>query len=463
MKSYILIAALSMTLLSCGKDLDILPEQNVEEGIVLNSDEKVKKVLNGAYDVMASTDLYGGDLQLFSELLAADDEIRWRGTYNEPKEVADKAMTATNSFITATWLRAYNLINITNNILSALDVVVEADRDRVKGEALFLRGAMYFELVKLFSKPYSAGNVTSNPGVPIVLTPTRGIDQSSYVARSSVEATYAQALSDLKEAENLLPVENGVYAQKVAAAAILSRVYLQMADYPGARDAANRAINYDGFAFATPYAKAFNAGKISKDDPESSLPESIFKTVVSAQDGGNDMFIYWSITYYGARSGDVSIEQKHLDLYPAGDARKDFFYKGTGNNLGGTNTMTRSGKWKYVNCAVTMIRLAEMYLTRAESNFRLGTTVGAAPLDDVNEIRTKHAALSPYGSVDLNTILLERKLELAHEGQGAADLKRLKKSANGFAYDADKMVFPIPQREVDASRKVIIQNPGYNP
>jgi hypothetical protein len=449
-----------MVMLSCDKKLDILPEQNVEEGVVLSTDERVKKVLNGAYEALASTDLYGGNIQLYSELLAADDEIRWTGTFNQPREIANKDMSTTNSFITASWLSAYNAINIANNILSAIDVVVPADQNRVRGEALFIRASIYFELVKLFGQPYSAGNAATSPGVPIVLTPTRDISEASYVPRSTVQATYEQVIKDLTEAETLLPTGSGERAQKAAAAGMLSRVYLQMANYAAARDAANRGIGYGGFTITQPYAKAFNSGRILSTDPVGSLPEAVFQIVVSAQDGGNSMHTYWSITLYGARSGDVSVMPKHLNLYDPADARRAIFYNGTGNSLGGANV--RSGKWKYIYSSLSIIRLSELYLTRAEANFRLGTSVGATPLADVNEIRTKHGGLPAYPSVDLAAILLERKLELAHEGQGAADLKRLKLSSNGFAYNANEMVMPIPQREVDASRGTIIQNEGYN-
>src|SRR6218665_58784 len=464
MRSYIISAILTLTIVSCAKKLDILPEQNVEEGVVLSTDEKVKKVLNGAYDALSSTDLYGGNFLLYSELLAADGEIRWAGTFNQPREVYNKAMTTTNSFITASWLSSYNVINICNNILSAIDVVVPSERDRVKGEALFIRGSVYFELVKLFGKPFAAGNTTTNLGVPIVLTPTRNISQASYVARSTVQETYDQVINDLTEAESLLPTGSGTRAQKAAAAAMLSRVYLQTANYVSARDAANRGIGYGGFTLSQPYAKAFNSGRNAAADPASTLSEGVFQTVVTAQDGGNSMHTYWSITLYGARSGDVVIEQKHLNLYDPSDARRALFYIGTGNSLTGINT--RSGKWKFIYSNLSIIRLSELYLTRAEANFRLSTSVGATPVDDVNQTRVIHAGLPALASVDLVAILNERKLELAHEGQAIHDAKRLKLTIAlglvSYAFDANELVMPIPQREVNASRNVVVQNDGYN-
>ena len=102
-----------------------------------------------------------------------------------------------------------------------------------------------------------------------------------------------------------------------------------------------------------------------------------------------------------------------------------------------------------------------MYLTRAECNFRLGTNIGATPAEDINDVirdRVGQAAIP----VTLDNILLERRLELAHEGQRIHDVKRLKGSIDGFAYDANKLVFPIPIREINAvGPDILKQNDGY--
>jgi starch-binding outer membrane protein, SusD/RagB family len=454
-RNIIILSMLSLFIVSCDKQIDLLPYQSVAEEVALTSDANVKKVLNGAYDAVSDEDVYGGNVLLFSELLASNDEIRWEGTFNEPDEIWQKSIIKTNSFVRDTWLGAFNTINLANNVISAINVVAPADQNRVKGEALYLRACMFFELVKLYAKPYSAGGVTTNLGVPLVLTPTKAIDASSYVARSTVEQTFTQIIADFNQAESLLPSVNPgsnattrmVYATKAAAAAMLSRVYLQMERYPDARDAANRAITEatnNGRSLATTYAAAFNNSVNS--------PEYLFAMQVNAQDGTNSMHTYWSIPSFGGRDGDISIQASHLAFYDPLDARRALFYSGAGE--------TRSGKWQQQYKVLPIIRLAEMYLTRAEANFRAGTVVGATPVADVNRTHQR-AGLTPFVVVTLADILLERKLELAHEGHAIADLKRLKQSADGFAYNDDEMVFPIPQREIDASRNILIQNPGY--
>ena len=101
----------------------------------------------------------------------------------------------------------------------------------------------------------------------------------------------------------------------------------------------------------------------------------------------------------------------------------------------------------------TTIRLAEMYLTRAEANFELGVGnyVGPnTPREDVNEVRDRVNA-TPILEVnfDLDDILLERKLELAFEGQLLHDLKRRQMDVGTEAYNSTSIIFPIPQRETD--------------
>ena len=106
-----------------------------------------------------------------------------------------------------------------------------------------------------------------------------------------------------------------------------------------------------------------------------------------------------------------------------------------------------------------VIRLAEMYLTRAEANFRQGTTVGATPLADVNLIR-RRAGLPDLTTVDLAAILKERASELAFEGNNLFESQRLKKSIATTAWNSPTLIMPIPQREMDVNKK-LVQNSGY--
>ena len=448
MKKLIIYTSLSIFILSgCAKKLEVLPTQSIDETEVFTSDANIKAALNGAYDAASSGSVLGGDMQMYSELLGSDDEVRWAGTFNDPREIWRKAIPTNNDYVRFTWTESYKAINICNNILNAIDIVNEDDRDRVKGEALFLRGTIYFGLVELYAKPYSTGNAASSPGLQIVTTPTVGnITDANFVPRSTVQATYDQIISDLTTAKGLLPAENGVYANTFAASAILSRVYLQMADYAKARDEATSIIDSPDspYFLESSYANAFNNSSNSSED--------IFAIQVSDKDGANDMHLHWSIPEFGARDGDVDIEETHLDLYyDSDDTRLALFYL---DDQG----IYRSGKWKLQFKNIPIVRLAEMYLTRAEALVRLG-----APGDGDADLKmiTDRAQIDPIAGATIADILLQRRLELAHEGQRVQDIKRLKGSADGFEWDANEMVFPIPLREINASKGALTQNDGY--
>jgi len=107
------------------------------------------------------------------------------------------------------------------------------------------------------------------------------------------------------------------------------------------------------------------------------------------------------------------------------------------------------------------VRLAEMYLTRAEANLRTGASVGATPASDLNLVRAR-AGLSPLPAATLTVaaILRDRNLELAFEGHRIHDLKCTRSDVAGLAFSSPKLVFPIPQREMDANTN-LVQNPGY--
>jgi len=436
---FLLLAGLT----ACDKYLDLEPAQSISENIALDSDRNVKNVLRGAYNVFRREALYNGNLLRNAELLGGDGEILWTGTFGGPRQIAQKTMFAENEDVRVQWMDSYNGINITNNVLSALDVVNADDRNRVEGEALFLRALFHFDLVRFYALPYVAGTTNSQLGVPIVATPTRGINENSFVARNTVEDVYTQVITDLNRASDLLPATNGVFATKSAADALLARVYLQKGDYQNARDRANTVIATQLYQLRPNYAAVFNNDNASSED--------IFVTQITSQDPASSMTIFFSTPPFGGRDGDIDILPGHLDLYEEDDQRLALFYMGSGE--------MRTGKWNNQFGVVNLIRLAEMHLIRAESNFRLGTSVGFSPADDVNTLRTR-AGLVPKDNVTLEDILLERRLELAHEGHKIHDLRRLMLNVGNRPYNSPELVFPIPAREIIANPN-LEQNTGY--
>jgi len=436
---YILFANLLLLATACDNKLDIEPQQSISEGIALNSDANVKLVLLGAYDNLSQEGVYGGDMVRDAELAGADGEIRWVGTFVDPREIFNHTMVPTNFYVEKTWAQAYAAINTCNNVLSALAVVNADDRIQVEGEARFIRAACYFELVRLYSKSYVAATAASDLGVPLVTEPTRGVNDASLVARASVKQVFDFVEAELHTAYDLLPELNDVYATKFAAAAMIARLHLTTGEYDEAQDFAGMVIASGFYSLLPNYSDLWNQ--------DNDTPESIFSMQVSDQDGDNELVTFFSIPQYGGRDGDIEINQKHLDLYNASDTRFAMFYLGSG--------ATRTGKWRDQYKNIPLIRLAEMYLINAECKARLQQNAD----DDYNAVHTR-AGLTAKTGVTLDDILLERRLELAFEGHRIHDIKRLRGTADGLNWDDKKLVYPIPARELEANRN-LEQNDGY--
>lgn len=452
LKYGVAIGTAGWLLTACADRLNVQPTQSIEQSQALNTEQDVQGTLVGAYDGLSDVNLYGGGIQYIGDLLGDNRDVLFGGTFATVDEIWRKAVTTSNTVTRDLWLDGYGTINRANNVLAALDKVSADRRGNFEGQARFVRGALYFELVKAFAKSYNDGSPTTNLGVPLVLTPTNLVSDADNRARNTVAEVYAQVLDDLTKAESLLPtVQTGFFAPAVAGAtagfatkgsaqAMLARVYLQQQNFAAARDAANRVITAGTFTLAPTFAGAFTDAS----------PETIFKIVVTDQDGVNDLNTFYASTLNQGR-GDVRVQAKFRNLYAANDLRGQFF------NRANQNTFTSKFNDQYGD--VPVVRLAEMYLTRAETNLRLNTSVGDTPLNDVNRIRAR-ASATPLTAVTLADILLERRLELAFEGQQLADIKRTGGTVGTTAYNANNLVLPIPQREIDTNKN-LVQNAGY--
>jgi hypothetical protein len=446
--------AVGMIAIGCEKKLDVQPYQGLSDQKALLTESDVSGTLVGAYDAVSSAAAYGGDMMVLNDLIGNKTNIRFTGTFAALNDAYNTIMTANNSFAAATWSSAYNTINVANNVLENTSKVTSSAtrKNSVEGQALFLRASMYFELLKLYAKPYNDGDPNTNLGVPLVLTATKApITEADYKARATVKAVYDQVVADLILAESLMPSTNSKFATKWAAAAQLSRVYLMLGNYTEAAAAANRVIAGSGKTitpeFKNNWFTYINFGGVTPN-------EYIFYIKVNNQDGTNSLNTYYGRTISGitgsAGRSDMKIQTAHLNIYESSDVRRAFFV------ISGSR-YTQKHLDRFGD--VPVIRLAEMYLTRAEANFRQSTSVGATPLADVNLIR-KRAGLADLTAVTLDAILKERAAELAFEGNNLFESQRLKKSIATIAWNSPKLILPIPQREMDVN-KSLVQNEGY--
>jgi hypothetical protein len=442
--------ALGLFLSSCDNKLDVKPVTNIDASSAVQTSADVEAILIGAYDSMGDADVLGGNPQRDAELIGDNGDIEWQGTFVPPAQIFNKNLLRDNGQAATTWLDTYRTINVANIVLANLGVVTSAKKSKVEGEAKAIRAWMLFNLVRVYAKAYVDGDPKTNLGVPIVTTPTLEITTASFTSRNTVEQVYQQIITDLTSAESLLPTKNGFYINKNTASAILARVYLSQGNYEMARQSANRVISSGAYALAETFDLAFNNTSNSSED--------IFAVQQTEQDNDNGYNTFFASPDYGGR-GDIKITDQHLGSYEAGDDRGLFFYE-SGDIF--------TAKWANQFANIPVIRLAEMYLIRAEANLRLGgAPVGATPLDDVNLVRARSNA-SLYTTLTLDAILKERRFELAFEGHLIHDIKRNKQTivkTNGsdvrvYPYNSPKLIFPIPMRETDANTQ-LIQNEGY--
>ncbi len=443
-----ILSMFTLLFIACDDNLNVEPEQNLSPEVATESPANIKKILNNIYGVARSDGSYGGGIALASELIGNSGGLSWNGTYVGPAEYNEKAILSDNGFVEGIWVNAYEISNEANIVLASLGVFTDdSEKDVVEGEAKFLRGLAYFDLARLYAKPYIAGSQNSQLGVPIVLTAVLDASVIDYPSRNTLEEVYTKIISDLTDAYNLLPSSNGYFASKYSAAALLARIYLEMGDYENARKMSNDVINNSDTSLTTTFGGAFNNSENSAED--------LFAWQVTSQDADlNDFSTFWGGAEFGGRSGnpDVSITPQHFNIYDdPNDTRSLFFYE--------TSRGTATTKWQNQYGNIPFLRLAEMYLIRAESNFRKSTNIGDTPLNDLNALRGR-ANASLYNSVNLATILMERKRELAFEGFALFDAKRLGENVGSIPYNASRLVLPIPLREMDVNPN-LIQNEGY--
>lgn len=434
--------ALFIGVTSCESILDLEPAQSLSNEVALADDTGVKQTLIGAYDRMAQSGILGGDIYMNADLYAGVDDLEWVGTFESYKEIYNRDILVNNAAVQDLWETAYEVTNTCNNILNALDVVDAADRDRVEGEALALRAWCLFELTRMFGHQYEAASASTDLAVPIVLEPTLAIGENSEMVRNTVEECYNQVIADLEAAQEKLPEKNDEFINTYVASALLARVYLQKEDYENARDAADRVIGSNDFELLADVAEAYGQDEATDED--------VFSVEISTLDGTNDLNEYYALNDFGGRS-DVEILDAFFALYDPADARSLLFV------VDGDIRYTSKFNNEFGN--ISAIRIAEMYLIRAECNQRLGTAVGADPVDDYNMVHTR-AGLPEAVSVTLDDILFERRLELAFEGFRVHDIKRTKGMIGTMNYDDPKMIYPIPQIEIEKN-PLLVQNEGY--
>lgn len=241
MKKIFIALLVSASFASC--DIDRLPYGSMDSDRITNDPEaSLDALLNGAYAQLKS---WSDPMHRAGEY--AGDNMMIRGSSTDAfYEFISYARTPNNGRLSQFWDASYKAIAQSSNIIKMVSEGQSAEIDSKLGECYYIRGLMYFYLVRAYGRPYYQ-NPDVNLGVPIVNgTPDNVLDMT-LPDRTTVKATYEQIIADLKRAEELIgDSESNIKATKGAAQAMLSRVYLYMSgtyDNPN-REYAQLAVDY---------------------------------------------------------------------------------------------------------------------------------------------------------------------------------------------------------------------------
>lgn len=434
---------LLLTGVSCNT-LEVQPYQQVSDARAITDASSARAALLGTYDAVQS--YYQLNYPVLGYL--PGENVRFNGTLNQFNQIDQIALSADNVIITDTWTQIYRAINSANNLIAALPALTDplltaAEKNQLQGEAYFVRALGYFDLARGWG------------GVPLVLKPTRSVADGAGIKRSTLAQTYDQVLADLTQAEQLLPdATTRNRAVKSSARALRSRLHLYRTQWADAETYATQVLSNTNYSLVSNYQTFFTAPFLSS--------ESVFELTFSNADPNT----HWNNWYPSALGGQYTLQPT-----------PDFITVVNKADVGGSRkallATVRSGGTDFVygnlyNRAAQrddpsyIIRVAELYLIRAEARARQGKLTDA--LVDLNAVRKRAGVPSSTAATAADILLAienERRVEFAFESDRWFDLVRTGRVATVLGVtDQRKWLFPIPFNDIAADPD-LEQNPGY--
>lgn len=469
---------LILSLNSCSEDsLDLEP---YGVGLTKNfykTPEDVTLAINGAYFPMKRTcDVFDGDYGIAS---VGTDEVMKGGSSASDQPALTQIETynvdGNNPSLYTRWTQNYQGIFYVNTFFENVDNVEGVDEDlknRLLGEAYFLRAYYYFDLVKLFGD------------VPLMLN-TLQVDEFNTQTKNPASEIYAQVIKDFETAIPLLPNKSEYAASdmgratKGAAIGMLVRVSAYLKNMQDVKKYAEDLFALNEYTIeGVPYASIFQP---EGENGANSIFEVQFH---SSEDNG------WRkgqgnliATAFGPRANSLGrggwgfnqAKQELLDEFETGDPRKDAtFYEVPEQPYGSGWFIRKYSYAPYSNYQFPavggasngphnwrVLRLADVYLMYAEATYALGDEDTAR--EYVNKVRARargenndilpDVANTVTGQNLLDAIYHERRVELAVEGLRRYDIIRQDLATDilapkGFAVGTDE-IFPVPQSEID--------------
>lgn len=511
MKRLIIIFLTLVTSVSCSDDfLNLVPDSSITSGNFYQTEAHFNQALVGAYASVRGT--HGSIASwVMGEMRSDNTHLEFNITNRGPayieREYTDFFMDDVNSGLVANkYNSCYVGIGRTNEILaSAQDgSFSQESKDRIIGQASFLRALFYFDLVRFFG------------GVPLYLAPVRGASDA-YLPRSTASEVYQAIIRDLETAiEKLSPPSfpQSGRATQGAARMLLADVYLTLKDYPKAEAELRQVIGM-GYSLLQNYRDVFRLNNKNS-------VESIFEVQYQQGNQGQQSdFLYPFIPLSANVSLITGISSQNLqgggwntptfemkDAYEAGDQRLEVsigVVEGTGQ-IGNmfidalkspVNYVPTPGKRSYLfinkyrnphslerntDDNFPVYRFSEALLSLAEVLNEQNKSAEALEFLNRVRIRAGLEQITTTNQAQLRDIIAkERRVELAFENKRWFDLLRtgkaievmnahgvyIKNFYSGESYlpemsynvTPERLLFPIPLREIRIGN--LEQNPGY--
>jgi starch-binding outer membrane protein, SusD/RagB family len=445
--TYLLI--LVFTIFSCDDLLELEPKGEIIAEDALKTKDDLQELLNSAYDVLSGTggNFLGGRSQVFGEVMG--DNIDGQRMNNaDLLAFYNKTTSFFTGYTQAYFKEPYFTIYRANTLLENIDKVgdiPQSEKDRMTGEALFLRAIAHFDLIKLFAQPYGYTADNSHLGVAL-----RTKASAEVKNRSTVAEVYNQIVEDLESASTLLPASNSVYATSWAAKAILSKVYFHMHNFQDAYTLANDVLENSPYQFNT------SSDEFVRRYSEEGSEETIFSIVSTPNTHrGSQLSTSYRTDANNKPTLNISRDLFNIATTDSDDKRGELWYDLADEGSPEERIfLLKFNEQSYFN--VPLIHATEVKFIRAESAAEINQT--AVAVEDINDIKQRAGIALVTGTPDiaslLNIIRTEKRKELVGEGVRFHDLRRigaLEKGdlkIRGARWDCPGMVVQFPDGEI---------------
>ena len=487
MKKYIYITFISvlsfLILGSCSKDwLDVKPEGQITPEGYYSTEQRAEEIVNAIYNNMLQWDQHSFSWMGITSITSDDaDKGSSDGDTGADKDKLDNyTYSSTDISVNEIWVANYRGITRANTALEVLpEVAIDEDvKQRMIGEARFLRAYFYFNLVRTYG------------GVPLidkVIDPTDQEELSKVNVRATTDEIFALIIEDLTFAKDNLYSKDELESRDLgratsgAAKGLLAKVYLYLGEWQNVLALTNEVIGDGEYELVEDYAT------IWRESGENN-PESMFEA--QAVGGPINLGIQGYMVTQAVRGqfgwGFNSPSEALHNAYEAGDPRRDATIIYPGETLWDETVIIdnppnpRYNEKAYVsrthetfngtdwesNKNLRILRYAEVLLLNAEAANELSNSSQA--LISLNKVRGRVNLPVVTTTVQdklRQAIWHERRIELAMEHDRFFDVVRQGRGGEvfgplGFVVGKHE-VFPIPQTQIDISGGTLTQNPGY--